>query len=50
MNIAEAMKPPKPANPCYACGSTEYWYREKGWGEGAWLCKKCHPPINGAMP
>jgi transposase len=49
MNIAEAMKPPNPTKPCYNCGGTEYWWREKGWGDGGWLCSRCHPCPNSSV-
>ena len=30
---------PKPAKPCYICGSSDWWQRP----DGDWLCNKCHP-------
>jgi hypothetical protein len=46
MSIADALRPPMPIRPCYRCGGTDYWWREKGYGEGAWVCSSCHPNPN----
>jgi hypothetical protein len=37
---------PKPTNPCYRCGGTDYWLRDKGWGKPEYLCSVCHPNPN----
>ena len=38
---------PKPIEPCYNCGSIDWWWREVSeWGQGEWLCGKCHPNPN----
>jgi hypothetical protein len=40
--------PPKPEQPCYACGLKEWWWRESSHlgGPGDWVCQKCHPNPN----
>jgi hypothetical protein len=46
MNIAEVLNPLKPTKPCYRCGGTDFWWREKGWGNGEYVCSTCHPDPN----
>ena len=36
-------RPPAPEKSCWDCKGIEYWYRPTLWGQGEWLCSRCHP-------
>lgn len=40
--------PPRPENPCWACGGDDWWLRPGPRPE--WLCNRCHPnPYQGRL-
>ena len=48
------MQPPSldtsdyPVQPCYSCGSQDYWLRKASkWGKAEWLCSRCYPKSEG---